>query len=325
MHSFAVTKSEAFYNENIRILRNNVRGLNELIQQILDFRKIEESGFVELKTERINLSELEARKTVGEESPKPLVLAVDGNRDIVWLIKNTLSAEYETVEASGALEALQVLRKHIPALIILDMLAPEINGLEFIRQIKADKQTRHIPVIIVSAKMSAREQAEGLNAGADLYLAKPFSSIVLRSAVNRLISTKRDLKDYYYSPESAYEWYDGQLLHQEDKDFMELVIKTIRENMDTDNFRPEIIAEKTGLSARSFYRKFKKIASLSPTDFIKDYRLSYAAKLLITTNLSIQEVIYKVGISNKSYFYREFFKKYQLTPKAYRTGEKKGV
>jgi len=57
---------------------------------------------------------------------------------------------------------------------------------------------------------------------------------------------------------------------------------------------------------------------LTPSDFIKDYRMMHAARLLVTTNLSVQEIIYQVGISNKSYFYREFSAKYGVTPGEYR-------
>lgn len=129
---------------------------------------------------------------------------------------------------------------------------------------------------------------------------------------------KDELKDYFYSPESAYKYSDGQLIHQEDKAFMDSVIDIISDNMEEENLRPEFIAEKLNMSTRSLYRKFKKITTLSPNDFIKDYRFTQVAKLLITTNLTIQEIMYKVGINNKSYFYREFLKKYNMTPKEYR-------
>lgn len=68
----------------------------------------------------------------------------------------------------------------------------------------------------------------------------------------------------------------------------------------------------SGLTARNFYRKFKKISGRTPSEFIKEYRFEYAARLLTTTHLTIQEIMYRVGISNKSYFYREFQKKYGL-------------
>lgn len=249
---------------------------------------------------------------------KPCVLVVDDNKDIVWLIKESLSEAYTIVEAYGVEEAIRLMEKQTPALIITDIMMPEIDGMELISRVKSDKFTRHIPLIVVSARISEHDQAEGLDLGADAYLTKPFSAVVLRSVVNRLMTSKKELKDYYYSPESAYEQSGGQLIHQEDKEFMDAVTAIIRENLDKETLRLELIAEKMGMNTRSLYRRFKKISPLTPSDFIKDYRFSYAAQLLVTTNLSVQEIIYKVGISNRSYFYREFAAKYNQTPTEYR-------
>lgn len=249
---------------------------------------------------------------------RPYILVVDDNKDIVWLIASTLSSEYAVKEVYSAREALDAMEKQTPALLITDIMMPDMSGLELVKQVRENKFTRSVPIIIVSAKITESEQAEGLNIGADAYLTKPFSPLVLHSIVNRLMSSKKELKDYYQSPESAYEYSDGQLIHQEDKEFMETVNAIIQENIETENLRPELIADKLGMNTRNFYRKFKKISSITPTDFIKDYRFILAAQLLVTTNFSIQEIIYKVGITNKSYFYREFARKYGKTPKEYR-------
>lgn len=246
------------------------------------------------------------------------ILVVDDNKDIVWLIKESLSSDYTIEEAFSVEEALSLMEKQTPALIITDIMMPDIDGLELISRVKSDKFTRHIPLIVVSARISESDQAEGLDLGADAYLTKPFSAVVLRSVVNRLMTSKKELKDYYYSPESAYEQSGGQLIHQEDKEFMDEVISIIRENLEEETLRPELIAEKLGMNTRSLYRRFKKISPLTPSDFIKDYRMTYAAQLLVTTNLNVQEIIYKVGISNKSYFYREFAARYNQTPMEYR-------
>ena len=253
---------------------------------------------------------------------KPCVLVVDDHKDIVWLIKESLSEAYTIVEAYGVEEAIRLMEKQTPALIITDIMMPEIDGMELISRMKSDKFTRHIPLIVVSARISEHDQAEGLDLGADAYLTKPFSAVVLRSVVNRLMTSKKELKDYYYSPESAYEQSGGQLIHQEDKEFMDAVTAIIRENLDKETLRLELIAEKMGMNTRLLYRRFKKISPLTPSDFIKDYRFNYAAQLLVTTNLSVQEIIYKVGISNRSYFYREFAAKYNQTPTEYRNKQK---
>lgn len=265
-----------------------------------------------------NSSNMSGGMDGGKQPERPIVLVVDDNKDIVWLISNTLSKDFDVKETYSVEEAQKSIEVQSPALIITDIMMPGLDGLEFIKRLKADKFTKHIPLVIISAKISEKEQVAGFEAGADAYLTKPFSSIVLSSVVNRLLTVKTELKDYYYSPESAYEYTDGQLIHQEDKDFMDSVTSIITENIESENLRPEFIAEKLGMNTRNLYRKFKKITNLSPNDYIKDYRFIYAAKLLVSTNLTIQEVIYKVGITNKSYFYREFFKKYNMTPKEYR-------
>lgn len=150
-----------------------------------------------------------------------MILVIDDHKDIVWLITETLSSEYQVQEAYNAEEALEFLKQYTPSLIITDIMMPNIDGLELISLIKENRYTRHIPLIIVSAKISDQEQAAGLNIGADAYLTKPFSPTVLLSVVNRLMTNQRELKEYFYSPESAYQYTEGQLLHQEDKEFLD--------------------------------------------------------------------------------------------------------
>ena len=287
----------------------------------LPYLEVEEMDLDEQADEEVPVVQPEVSAATAETSGNignPVILVVDDNRDIVWLIKETLSSEYAVREAFNAEEALALMDQQTPDLIITDIMMPSMDGFALISRIKSDKFTRHIPLIVVSAKVSESEQAEGLDLGADVYLTKPFSSVVLHSVVNRLMANKKELKDYYYSPESAYEQSGGQLIHQEDKEFMDSVTAIIKENLAQDTLRPELIADKLGMNTRALYRRFKKISLLTPSDFIKDYRMMHAARLLVTTNLSVQEIIYQVGISNKSYFYREFSAKYGVTPGEYR-------
>ena len=287
----------------------------------LPYLEVEEMDLDEQADEEVPVAQPVAAEATAETTGNignPVILVVDDNRDIVWLIKETLSSEYAVREAFNAEEALALMDQQTPDLIITDIMMPSMDGFALISRIKSDKFTRHIPLIVVSAKVSESEQAEGLDLGADVYLTKPFSSVVLHSVVNRLMANKKELKDYYYSPESAYEQSGGQLIHQEDKEFMDSVTAIIKENLAQDTLRPELIADKLGMNTRALYRRFKKIVYSTLSDFIKDYRMMHAARLLVTTNLSVQEIIYQVGISNKSYFYREFSAKYGVTPGEYR-------
>lgn len=203
-------------------------------------------------------------------------------------------------------------------MIITDLMMPGINGLELIDQLKEDRFTKHIPLIIVSAKISEKEQAEGLQRGANAYLTKPFSPEVLHSVVDRLMQNQQEMKDYFYSPESAYQVNEGQLLHQEDKAFIESVNDLVKQHIKEEGFGPDWIANELHMSSRMFSRRFKRITGTTPSDFIKAYRFNYAAQLLVNTNMSVQEIIFEVGVSSKSYFYREFARKFNLTPSDYR-------
>jgi len=249
------------------------------------------------------------------------LLLVDDSKDITWLISRNLSESYNILEASSAIQAMEIIKEKTPDLIITDIVMPGISGLEFVKEIKGGTYTKHIPVIIVSAKITNNEQSEGYNIGADAYLTKPFSPQLLVSIVNRLLRNKIELRDYYKSAKSTYEVTDGKLMHTEDQALLKKVITIINDNVENDDLRPAFIAEQLNMNVRSFYRYFKNVSSLAPSDFIKDFRLKHAAKLLLTTKLSVQEVIYKTGFSNKSYFYREFNRKFEMTPKEYRTKE----
>lgn len=246
------------------------------------------------------------------------VLIVDDNKDIVELIADILSPNYLIMKAYTAEEALSVIQQQTPALLITDIMMPGINGLSLVNRMRRNKYTRHIPVIVVSAKINDRDQVIGYDTGVDAYLTKPFSPEVLLSIVNRLIANKYELKDYFQSPESAYGYTDGLLLHQKDKEFIHRVIDIVKKNLEDESLRPEMVAEKMGVTPRILYRQMKRIVAVTPSEFIKDYKFSQAANLLVSTDLNIQEIIYRVGISNKSYFYKEFTKKYNFPPKEFR-------
>ena len=122
----------------------------------------------------------------------------------------------------------------------------------------------------------------------------------------------------FRSPESAYQVNEGQLVHQEDKAFIEAVNDIVKQYIKEDGFGPDWIANKLHMSGRMFSRRFKRITGTPPSDFIKSYRFNYAAQLLVNTNMNVQEIIFEVGVTSKSYFYREFAKKFNLTPNEFR-------
>ena len=100
----------------------------------------------------------------------------------------------------------------------------------------------------------------------------------------------------------------------EQADFLLKVVSLIDTHLEMEDLSISFLSEKCNLSTRHFYRKFKECILISPIDLVKKMRMEKAAFLLQTTDLSIQEVIEKVGISSRSYFYKEFAARFGVTP-----------
>lgn len=109
----------------------------------------------------------------------------------------------------------------------------------------------------------------------------------------------------------------------EQMNFILKVTNIIEQNLDNEELGSTFIADQMAMSPRQFYRKFNEISEISPTDLIKNCRIEKAANLLLTTDSSIQNIIADVGISSRAYFYKEFTRKYNMTPKDYRESNKK--
>jgi len=108
------------------------------------------------------------------DAPKRL-LVVDDDPNLVLLVKDYLEFRgYEVVAASNGLEALEVMRRLTPDLIICDVMMPEMDGYTFVQTLRSDRATDWIPVIFLSARGQTADRVRGLNTGADAYLVKPF-------------------------------------------------------------------------------------------------------------------------------------------------------
>lgn len=250
--------------------------------------------------------------------PDTTVLIIDDNKELLWMLKDILSDEYAVLTAENGEEGLEILKQESPDLIITDIMMPKIDGITLIKQLKSNKHTVHIPLVILSAKNTTDEKIEGIESGADAYVPKPFSTQYLKSIIKQLIKKQKELKQYYSSSASAFDYSGGQLLQNEDKEYIQTALEIINKNLNNALFGPEELAEAMQTSYRNLYRKFKELNLPTPKELIKEQRISHAAKLLLTTTLTIQEIMYKTALTSRSHFYREFAKRYNYTPKEYR-------
>ena len=120
------------------------------------------------------------------------VLVVDDERNIVRLIQVNLErAGYEVVTAYDGKEALERLKHVRPDLIVLDVMMPNLNGLETLKEVRANPDTRSIPVIMLTALGQESDRVVGLEYGADDYVVKPFSPRELALRVDRVLARSR--------------------------------------------------------------------------------------------------------------------------------------
>lgn len=278
------------------------------------------SGIKQIDTPFITKNEVNENSYQNPDD-RPTILIVDDNEDILFVLNDTLSEDYTIVTAKDGNEGLERLTNYMPDLVITDIMMPNQDGISMTKRIKINPHTMHIPLVIISAKSAIDDRIEGIESGADAYISKPFDIQYLKTVVRQLIEKHKKLRDYYNSSASSFDYMNGQLLPKDDRDFIQLAISTIDQNIGNGDFSPEDLADNLRVSLRSLYRRFKDMGLLPPKDFIKKQRIEYSAKLLLSTNLTIHEIMYNAGFTTRSHFHKEFIKRYNLSPTEYRNEE----
>ena len=242
------------------------------------------------------------------------VTVIDDDPEMLWFICDTLNDEFNVIPINDPSSAIEILSVSKTDIILSDLMMNDINGIELTKSIKSDKSISHIPLIILSAAHETEKQTDAINAGAEIYVTKPFDTDYLKSIIKRLLGRKKDLKDYFASPLSAYEVNMGKIQHTEHRKFMKKVYSIINKNIREDNLSPDFIASELGLSTRSLYRKIKEASDVSLLEIIREGKLTVAENLLLKSKLTIDEIIFKSGFSNRASFYRAFMGKYCCSP-----------
>jgi DNA-binding response OmpR family regulator len=117
-----------------------------------------------------------------------LVVGADDDEDILSLVSLRLQRlGYRVREAQDGAEALAAIADERPDVLVLDAMMPRVDGYETIRRLRADPATASLPVILLSARARSADAAAGLDAGADIYLSKPFRSEELAAAISQLL------------------------------------------------------------------------------------------------------------------------------------------
>ena len=266
------------------------------------------------------------------EDDRTSILIVEDNHELRHFLWNILSETYIVLEATNGKEGLKYAQQYIPDLIISDVMMPVMDGLDMVKAIKADHNTCHIPIILLSAKSSLDDRIAGLEQGIDDYITKPFSSTYLKTRILSLLRQRQQLQELYLSKLSEHtqeesnntnEWEPSQpQVTPYDEQFMQKVMAFMEEQMDNADITIDDFANKLMLSRTVFYRKLKSIVGLTPVDFVCEMRIKRAAQLIEKSEYSFSQIAYMTGFNDPKYFSRRFKKIMGVTPTEYK--ERKG-
>lgn len=244
---------------------------------------------------------------------------IEPNEEMLWFLIDIFHDDFNIIPIQDHNQAMLELKAFQPDLIIYDIAGNTTSGIELTEQLNKNKEYAHIPIILLSGERNMEEQIKGINAGAEMYIFKPFHSDYLKISVNQLLNRKETLKSYFNSPKSAYNLSNAKLVHKEDKKFIEEILNIINANLTNKELSANLIANELNMSIRHLYRKLNEIGETkSIANMIKDCRLQAAKDLLINTKYSIDEIAYKSGFQARSSFFRCFTEKFHITPKEFR-------
>ena len=260
----------------------------------------------------------EPRREYEFDKHRQTMFIMNDNPEIMNFVADLFAPEYNIKMPDDAAAMTELLKQMHPDIVICGSLTRQAECLAMIRSVKQSKLTSHIPVILLSTAQQVDERIQGVESGADVCLTLPFNIEYLKAVAEQLLRRNRSLKDYYKSSISAFELSDGKMLHQDDKEFIDRMLKIINDNISNTDISTRFIADQMGVSIRNLYRRLEGILNQAPSHIIKEYRLAKAEQLLTTTKLSIDEIIYKAGFVNRGTFFKCFAARYGCTPKIYR-------
>jgi len=244
------------------------------------------------------------------------ILIVEDNVELLNLISDMLSDSFIVIKANNGIEALDKLMQEPVDIVVSDVMMPEMDGYELTHKIKTDINISHIPVILLTAKVSTEAKIEGMEQGADVYIEKPFSIKYLKIQIENLLKLRLSFQEMmikmpFYTKNTS-------VVSKKDQEFLAKLKTEIETHLSDSDFSIDSIAEAMFMSRSNFYRKIKSITGMAPNDYLKTIRLNKAAELLMDEDVRIGDIYIQVGFSSSSYFAKCFKNQFNVSPKDYK-------
>lgn len=242
------------------------------------------------------------------------IMLVDDSAEMADYLESSFGEDYELVVCNSAEDALKHLVEQNPDVVITDVMMPGMNGYDFCAAIKANVETSHIPVILLTGLDAKENIIRGFEVGASDYVTKPFDMSVLRLRVRNILKERSRYREAVLASDGGERPSGEDYLNVLDKNFMDKVISTLEEEIANSEFQINDLCRELAMSRTAFYNKLKSLTGQAPADFIRIYRLNRAKEILARKEYSISEVADMVGFSDAKYFSVCFKKQFGISP-----------
>ena len=275
-----------------------------------DEHEIHEPTVYELKNELLREEDI-----MPSQNSKHIILIVEDHTDMLLFLTRLFEDKYKVIQAENGKEGIAKALKHIPDIIISDVMMPEIDGITLCKTLKNDEKTSHIPIILLTAKSGEDNELIGLKTGADDYILKPFNPEKILIRVQKLIEVRLNLQKRYQ--QNAILKPKDIAVTETDKQFLDKLQHILDDNLNESDFNSQTFCKELGMSRMQLHRKLVALTGLSTTAFIKSQRLKYACTLLQKSELRMSEIAYACGFNSPSYFTKSFKETYGKSPQDY--------
>lgn len=245
------------------------------------------------------------------------LLLVEDDEELLLVMSKVLASYFNVVTATNGREALTLLENDNENIdfIVTDYIMPEMDGVEFCKEIKKNSTFSHIPIIMLTARTQVEHQLAGYNAGVDAYVSKPIEMSVLIAQIQTMLHNRQLIIEAFKSKDNL--GTEEMQLSQLDKEFLETAISVIEQNIENSEFGNDEFAQKMNMSPSTLYRRLKSITGMSGNEFIRNVRIKKACMLLKNPDLQVSEIAYMVGFTDPKYFGVVFKKEKGVSPTKY--------
>ena len=270
-----------------------------------------------------------AEPTGGDNAEQECILLVEDNDELRRFLRTILSDRFRVYTAHNGREGYEKAVAVAPDMIVSDVVMPEMDGIALVKQVRANKDTSHIPIILLTSKTAVEHKIEGLQLGIEDYITKPFSADFLRARILNILDLRRRMQETFRSQlmeekketgneDVALAQQELDRLQESDKELIDHAVAFIRANVANAELSVEQIAAELHTSRSCLFKKIKALTGIAPVALIRDIRLKHAIELMADDSISLTQVAYDSGFSDPLYFSKCFKQVYGVPPSEYR-------